>query len=431
MEGVVILGAGLSGLGCALSLPESRIFEASDHAGGHAFSHEIDGMHFDEGAHICHSKDERYLQMIYAQAGKINKVNPCRATNFWHGQWVNYPVQNHLSELPLQVRIPALTDLVMAHVKKEATKPKNYHEWCLMQYGEYLTENFYAEYTKKYWRIPMKDLATDWLAGRLLPAKIPALIAGAFSPQGEDQAAFATFHYPAQGGYFQFFKSLYGKLKILYRERAMEIDTKSQTVTFASGRRESYEYLASSIPLPELVMMVKNAPSTLRTAAGQLRHTKLLCVNILVKRQELIKHHWFYIYDKEIEASRVSVPSNLAPRSCAQGITALQAEIFRRGDERLEVDAIVEKTITQLSQLLGFNPCTELISATPVLVPYAYVISDHNRQKAVPFILSWLREHKIYTMGLYGKWKFIWSDAAFRSGEVTAKEIKRAMKNGQ
>jgi protoporphyrinogen oxidase len=67
--------------------------------------------------------------------------------------------------------------------------------------------------------------------------------------------------------------------------------------------------------------------------APLLRHTKLLCVNMVIDKQDLTKNHWCYIYDQDIGAARVSFPSNLAPTSVEGGHSTLQGEVFRRDDE--------------------------------------------------------------------------------------------------
>ena len=332
MGGVVVLGAGLSGLGFARHCRDCRIFEAADHPGGQAYSHEMGGVHFDRGAHISHTKDDGFRELTAEAAGDVVSISSSVVRNRWQGRWLTYPVQNHLHELPLATRIRALTELVEAHSRPHA-EATDYREWCLQQYGRCLTESFYDEYTAKYWRVPAESLATDWLGGRLLPSMLPRIIQGAFAPVPEGQAVFAKFRYPARGGFFGFFAPLYDDLDIAYGERAIEIDCRRKLVRFESGRIEAFEALASSIALPDLVQMIRDVPTEVHELASRLRHTQLLCVNLIVDRPRLTDCHWFYIYDREIEASRVSLPGNLAPGSVAEGRTALQAEIFRRDDE--------------------------------------------------------------------------------------------------
>jgi protoporphyrinogen oxidase len=424
MDGLIVLGAGLSGLGCALHSPGCKVHEASAHVGGHAFSHEQAGVHFDQGAHISHSSDHDFVAMITGAAGAVVEIEGSRVRNYWGGRWVTYPVQNHLHELPVESRIRALTDLVSAHVEGRSSEPADYYRWCLAQYGEYLTENFYKLYTEKYWRVPMADLATDWLGGRILPSHLPRILAGAIAAQEEKQAVFARFRYPARGGFFRFFERLYDDLDVTCGSRAVEVESRTKTVTFSTGKREHYEFLASSIPLPSLVGIIKDVPGHIRDAARALRHTQLLCVNLIVNRPRLTDSHWFYVYDEDIDISRASVPSNLAPEGLDPGSTALQLEIFRRDDEPVPIDVLVERAVSQAARILGFDAARDLRHAGHIHVPRAYILADHHRAAAAGAILQWLQERDIHSMGLYGRWKYMWSDQAYEQGKRTALEIR-------
>ena len=421
-RGTIILGAGLSGLGCARQLPGATIYEANGYAGGHAYSHAAGGFAFDEGAHICHSRDQGYLDMIYGSAGRVHQIKTSKVLNRRNGDWLTYPVHNNLHELAPRERILALGDFVKAQINRGDKPPANYLEWCRLQYGEFLTKEFYERYTTKYWRTPMERLGTDWLSGRLLPAQIERVLAGSVETQAESQAVFAQFHYPAEGGYVRFYTRLYEGLDIRYNHQAIGVDWKGKKITFSHGEAVDYETLASSIPLPKLVGMLADAPTEVREAGCKLRSTKLLCVNLVVNRPRLTDTHWFYIYDQETEASRVSLASNLGQEPAAEYATALQAEIFRRDDEPLPVEALVENTVKQLTACLGFSR-HEITTVFPVVVPHAYVISDVDRAATVDFLVRWLQTKGIYSMGLLGRWKYIWSDAAFRDGENTARAI--------
>lgn len=427
-QGTIILGAGLSGLGCARLLPGARIYEAQAYVGGHAYSHPACGFHFDEGAHICHARDQSYLDLIYgASTGGVRQISSSRVVNRRRGRWITYPVQNHLHELETGERIRALTDFVRAQIGRGSAEPANYLEWCRAQYGDFLTDNFYADYTAKYWRVGMADLATDWLSGRLLPAQVERILAGTIAAQPETQAVFAQFHYPKTGGYMDFYRRLYDGLDVHCGHRAVEIDARKRVVRFANGTAAEYETLASSLPLPVLIAMMGDVPPAVREAAAKLRHTQLLCVNVVVARPNLTELDWFYIYDRDIEPARVSVPSNLGDEPAAQTHSALQAEVFRRDDETWDVPAVVENTVANLSRILDFRR-DEVTGVWPVMVPHAYIISNADRATASAYVVSWLKDRGIYSMGLGGKWKFIWSDAAFRDGEATAREIVNCQK---
>lgn len=421
-DSTLILGAGLTGLGCARGLPGARVFEAAAEPGGHVRSHQIGGVAFDEGAHICHARDPAWQKLIFGHAGEVEHHATSAVLNYWRGHWVTYPAQNHLADLPVEDRVRALTELVHAQVRHRDDRPAHYRDWCRFQYGDFLAENFYHDYTRKYWRVPMEEMATDWLKGRLLPSELDRIIAGALSRQEERQSVFSSFHYPARGGFFAFFKPMYEGLNLRCGERAVRVEARRKQVMFASGRVEDYEHLVSTIPLTDLVGMVEDAPASVREAASRLRHTQLICVNLVVEEANLSPAHWFYIYGQEVEASRVKVMSNVAPRGVPPGCTALQCEIFRRGDEAYQAESLVEATIRDMSRLLNFNP-SRVRAAAPVCVSHAYPISDLGRADRVEHVVGWLESRGIHSIGLFGRWKFIWSDAAFQTGQAMAQQL--------
>ena len=422
-DGVAIIGAGLAGLGCALELPGARVFEANAHPGGHAFSHDLGGVPFDEGAHISHTKDLDFLALICAQAGDVHRVEPSIVRNYWNGHWTGYPIQNHLRDLPVEMRIDALTDLVSAQLKYDGPEGATYQDWLTRQYGAFLTDRFYEVFTQKYWRRSTDQLSTDWLGGRLLPSDLENIIAGAFGGAVRPQASFNTFHYPATGGFFSFFAALYNDLSISYEHRVVEVDLSAKELLFDSGSSEAFEVLASSMPLPDLVNAITSVPSSVRDAADSLHHTKLLCVNLVVGQPDLTEAHWCYVYDLDIPPSRLSFPGNLAPGSVPPGKSAIQAEVFRDNRETWNIDALAEETIEKVARLLGFDSAL-VVQTGLVEVPHAYVVSDHARRDAVDHICDWLAERGVHTFGLYGGWNYLWSDAAFASGRAVAEAIR-------
>lgn len=419
---MVILGAGLSGLGCARTVPGATIFEARAHPGGHVYSHALDGVSFDEGAHICHSRDPEWLKLIFDAAGDVYHFDRSIVRCFWRGHWVTYPVQNHLAELPVADRITALRDLVRAQVEQGSASPADYEQWCLQHYGRFLTDHFYQDYTRKYWRVSMAEMATDWLKGRLLPSELDRIIAGAFEEREETQSVFSSFHYPARGGFFQFFGKLYDRLDVRCGQRAVRVDADRREVHFESGHKASYERLVSTIPLPDLVRITDRAPAAVRDAASRLRHTQLICVNMVVAREHLSDNHWFYVYGQDIDVSRVKVISNIAAAAVPEGCTALQCEIFRRGDESFDVEPMKEKAVRDMGSILGFSP-GDVRSLGVVHAPHAYPISDLGRAERVAGIHRWLEGMGIHSIGLCGRWRFVWSDAAYLDGVHCAMQV--------
>ncbi len=418
---VIVLGGGLAGLGFARHAPGSRIFEADSEPGGYARSHELAGTWFDQGAHICHSQDKDWLDLVCAKT-PMHEMTKSVVLNHKAGHWFSYPVQNHLANLSKPDCDAALKDFLQAQEQYKGQTPKNYEEWCRFQYGDFLLENFYRLYTEKYWHVPMAELATDWLGGRLLPSQVENILAGAKGHQEEKQAVFNKFRYPKQGGFFGMLKPLVDGVNLQLNKRAVEVNTTSQRVYFSDGTVEDFDTLVSTIPLPQLVAMISDAPESVREAAGKLRALRHYCVNLIVEQTPLSPANWFYVYDPEIAISRVSFPLSLSGLHRAQ--TAIQAEIFVPGDARPDEEAMRDRALADLACLLKFSE-PDVLAVEIRCMPFSYVVSDLNRAGAVSHVRDWLSLQGIETAGLFGNWAYIWSDRAYASGRDAAKAMEK------
>ena len=419
---VIVLGAGLAGLGFARHWPGCRVFEAEAEPGGYARSREFAGAWFDHGAHICHSPDEGWLRQVCGRC-PLHEMAKSVVLNHKAGRWFAYPVQNHLADLPPADRDAALKDFLAAQEKYRGQVPKNYEEWCRFQYGDFLLENFYRLYTAKYWHVPMAELATDWLGGRLLPSQVENIVAGARGRQEETQAVFRTFRYPERGGFFALVSHLYGGVDLRLNKRAVRVDAARRRVAFADGAEEEYDALVSTIPLPQLAAMIPDAPGHVLEAAGRLRALRHYCVNVVVDRERASDANWFYVYDPDIEISRVSFPFSLSGEP--GGRVAIQAEVFAPGEARPGEEGVRDRAVADLGRLLQF-PAREVAAAEVRVQPVSYVVSDLNRAAAAAHVRAWLRERGIETAGLFGDWAYIWSDRAFASGRALAEALGRA-----
>ena len=418
---VVVLGGGLAGLGFARNFSECRVFEAESVPGGQAQSHEFAGSWFDRGAHICHSQNQEWLDLVRARV-PLHEMSKSVVLNHKGGRWFAYPVQNHLADLLPADRDAALNDFLDAQEKFRGRTPKNYEEWCRFQYGDFLLEQFYRLYTEKYWHVPMAELATDWLGGRLLPSQVENIVAGAAGHQEEKQAVFNRFLYPKRGGFYAMLSHLAEGVNLHLNKRAVTVDSVQRRVLFADGTEEGYDTLVSTLPLPQLVAMIPQAPAPVREAAHRLRSLRHYCVNLVVAREGFRPANWFYVYDPHISISRVSFPFSLSGDS--NGRTAIQAEIFVPGDARPDEEALRDQAVRDLAGLLKFE-LSDVLAAEVCGYPVSYVISDLNRATAVGVVREWIRSQGIETAGLYGNWAYIWSDRAYESGRALAKAMGR------
>jgi len=335
----IIIGGGLSGIGAYSILNSGKkiLLEKDNELLGHAKSHKFETQMFDEGAHICHSKNPNWLKLL--NLNSTIKRDKSIVKNYSNGKWLGYPVQNSLSDLEFPDKEIAFQQITEA-LDMPNGEFRNYKDWCNKTYGTFLTSKYYEVFTKKYWRTDMKAMGTDWLNGRLLPINIDAVKSG-FEGKFKNQAVFSSFIYPTTGGFSSLFnkiKSSVNKSECIFGAKIAYLDQINKTVILENNKKYEYKNLISTIPIPELIKLLKSECVELNELSSKLKYTSLFTLGIEISDEECEKlPDWFYIYDTDIDISRVF---NNGKFSSEGSKKYLQCETFRRNDEERNIEKI-------------------------------------------------------------------------------------------
>ena len=106
-----------------------------------------------------------------------------------------------------------------------------------------------------------------------------------------------------------------------------------------------------------------------------------------------------------------------------EGRTAVQAEIFLPAGARPDQDGFRDRALADLGRILDFAP-GEVAEAEIRAYPSSYVVSDLHRAAAVGHVRDWLRGRGIETAGLFGEWRYVWSDRAYAGGRALAEAME-------
>jgi protoporphyrinogen oxidase len=140
---IAILGGGVTGLATAHFLREKgmevHVFERDAVPGGLCRSKSRDGFTFDRaGGHIIFSKDPEVMGFVRSLLGEENMVQSERRTKiFYRGDYVKYPFENGLGDLPVEDRFECLKGYIEAHYRRHggAEQPDNFRDWILWRFG--------------------------------------------------------------------------------------------------------------------------------------------------------------------------------------------------------------------------------------------------------------------------------------------------------
>lgn len=328
------------------------------------------------------------------------------------------------AEVPLAAR-----ETLASAIGEPWTDPKNFEEFIYRVWGAGIARHFAIPYNRKLWKVPLDQMETSWLGGRVPLPDLEEMIEGALSPVPKPMGPNARFGYPLRGGFQALMDGFLPRLRADLRleTEAVRIVPSKRTVWLSDGSTLEYESLISTIPLPRLVRLLgPEAPSEVRDAAAGLRHLSVRCVNLGVGRPDLTEKHWIY-YPEDTVFHRIFVQGNASPHCNPPGGFGLTCEITYSGDHPLPMDgdALTERCIADCRRVGLIDRDDPIWTACQADLPYAYVIYDHERKERVEHIRAWLLERDIFLAGRFSEWEYYNSDHAFVAGRDAAQKAQQ------
>ncbi|MDD3037283.1 NAD(P)-binding protein [Bacteroides sp.] len=417
MSKIIILGAGISGLGAGYSFRKNGcdpiLLEKNPTYGGLCDNFEIKGFYFDHFVHFSFTNDGEVKRLFQLSAPNIIRHTP-NPYNIYNKKWIKHPAQNNLYPLSSYEKQQIITDFRKRPIVSDINQIQNYEEWLRAQYGDYFAEHFPMIYTQKYWMCQARELETKWIGNRLYQPSIEEVIRGCETADTPVTYYAQEMCYPQKGGYKAFLRVLTEGLDIKYNSEIVEISPIGRSVRTQKGDVYYYDRLISSLPLPEILSMLKDLPDDVISAGEQLRYTSGYLISIALKTKNIPPYLWWYVYDEDILASRVYSPSLKSPYNVPEGCSSLQLEVYVKQDA-YTYEELFNKTVTRLVELNIIEEM-DILFVDIRFEKYANVVFDHNIYNSRKVIRDYLFSIGIETIGRFGEWDYFWSDQSLKSG---------------
>lgn len=306
---------------------------------------------------------------------------------------------------------------------------ENFEEFIYRVWGRGIARHFAIPYNRKIWAVPLTEMETSWLGGRVPLPDLEEMIEGALKPVPRPMGPNARFGYPLRGG----FQALMNGFLPFIQDRVQlnadvaAISPSAHTVTLADGSVIGYDHLISTMPLPVLVRrMGDEAPPEIQKAAAGLRYTSVRCVNIAVGRENISEKHWIYYPEEHTVFHRIFLQGNASPHCNAPGGFCFTCEITYGPSKPLpcDGDALIQRCIDECRKVGFLREDDPIICANMADMPHAYVVYDHNRARNVKMIREWLAPYDIILAGRYSEWEYYNSDHAFIAGKKAAEKVE-------
>jgi len=427
---VLVLGAGLAGLSAALALEgRYRLLERESRPGGLCRTDVRNGFAFDATGHWLHLRDPavRALAEDLLPGGWVSVER--RAAIWSHGVFTRYPYQVNTHGLPPEVVAENVLGFVDAQLGAKGRQlrerePRDFAEYVLRHLGEGIARNFMFPYNQKLWTVPPSELGTEWM-GRFVPKPtLEQVVRGALGLEGDAAGYNARFLYPRDGGIETFVRALAGRLPRAPEcgVRVADLDPVRKVARLSSGEEVPFRAVISTIPLPEMVDLVGDAPRAVLDAARALRAATVTYVNVAARDVGAPPWHWVYLPEAGLRPYRVGSASAAVPSLAPTGSRSFYVEMSAAAAvPAAEAEAAARGALLDLGMI---HSQSDVLFAETRVIPQAYVIHDRAYGPARDEVRGWLAGRDVLVAGRSGNWEYSSMEDAILGGQEAARRLK-------
>jgi protoporphyrinogen oxidase len=414
---IKILGAGPTGLGSGFRLHELgyknwSIYEKNDYVGGLSASFtDNKGFTWDIGGHIIFSMNDKFNRLVDHLLGN-EVLTFARESWVWlKDNFIKYPFQNNFHMHPdKEIVVECLLGLLDNHRKKGAYK--NFEKWIYHFFGQGIAKYFMIPYNNKVWACPLDRIDYNWIAERVSIIDIQRILKNiVYHRDDSDWGPNNTFRYPLCGGtgglFNKFLPYVHGHLDL--NKEVIKVLPDRKEIIFQDGGKAPYDVLISTIPLNELLDKMERKPAAIERSIKKFLWTSGYMVGIGINKPCPSNKNWMYFPQSDSPFYRVTYLSNYSPNITPKGdYFSFLAEISFSDYKKVSKKTIIEKTIQGLlnSNLIKDEERSNIVSTYLIDVPYSLPVPFIGRDKALKDIHSFLSEHKVYSRGRFGGWKY-------------------------
>lgn len=397
-----IIGAGISGLSIARMLKENghaiTVFEKNATPGGLIRCEQVEGILYHcVGGHVFNSRNQRVLDWFWTQLDKQNFDLATRhaIVSLHDGTRVDYPIENHLYQMPADLRDSILDDLlkIAANGYPEDT---NFDDFLRHRFGETLYREYFAPYNRKIWRRPLTDVPLHWLEGKLPMPTVKQILAANIGQVKEMQMVHSTFHYPRKGGSQFIADTLANGLDIRYNSPITQLQKNNEGKWMINGERADFIIFCGNVK--DLPAMLKTSDIALPEVEQLEYHgtTSVLC------EIESNPYSWIYMPSEAHESHRIICTGNFAASNSPEGMSTATIEF----SDKMDKEAILE----QLKRI-PFSPRYITHRHTPCTYP----VQNGNTRTIIENTKAILKPHRIHLLGRFAEWEYYNMDAAMEA----------------
>ena len=429
---IAILGAGLAGLSTAWHLQKKgidcRVFEGAGEIGGLCRSRKTGGFTFDCDGHLLHFRHRYTFELVRDLLD--NNLSGHRRSSwiYSYGRYTRYPFQANLYGLPSPIVKECLMGFIETAKDEALRAGSTFSDWINHTFGSGIGRHFMIPYNTKFWTVPPQEMTCEWLDGFIPVPSLNQVIDGTIKENKEPFGYNAHFWYPKKGGINELPLSLASRVKNVHTScRITRIDIRRKMIEMASGEKEGYDLLVSSIPLPDIPQLVKDIPKEISGLFKRLRWNSVFNLNLGVDKKDYLGRHWIYFPEKDLAFFRVGFFNNFSSSLTPADKSALYVEVAYSKEKPIDKSRIVLRIMEDLKKIGILAQGDGIISEDICDIKYAYPLYDSNYQQTRREITEYLSRNGIFPVGRYGSWRYMSMEDVILDGKMTADRLSESI----
>ena len=273
-------------------------------------------------------------------------------------------------------------------------------DFLINRFGTRLYRTFFKDYTEKVWGVPCTDISAEWGAQRIKGLSVAKAIAHALtSPfrsssdaaqKGTETSLIERFLYPKFGP-GQMWEEVARRVATLggavhLRQRVVALERVADKIvsvdvfdeTAGAVRRMPCDYFVSTMPVKDLIAMLRPEDSRIAQIAANLPYRSFMTAGLLLRSMRgrpTPPDNWVYIQEPDVRIGRLQIFNNWSPALVADpGTVWLGLEYFcDQGDDlwAMEDEEFLDFAGGELEKI-GLIDRKDVIGGTVVRVPCAY-----------------------------------------------------------
>lgn len=451
----LIIGAGPAGLAAAMTLCDAgqpfTVVERAEVVGGLAKTYrfqEGDALFLtDNGPHRFFSQNPVLYRFIEGLLQERWIQVPRRTRQYIDGKFYDYPINptQALRNVGLGRASRMVGDYALSRVRYGLLdRPiHTFEDHIVAHFGRSLGELNMINYTEKIWGVPASTLHPDWASQRISGLSLRSAARDLVQrtvgwPRGDQVKTLVdSFYYPETGSGLVY-EVIQDKVQAAgnpvwlkthptaihhdgRRITGVDLDRQGETVSLSPA------HLVESIPLPEMVRLLRPAPPPeVLAAAASLRARSQVYLFLTLDKPQVTDCQWIYFPDSTIPFGRISEMRNFSDKMSPPGKTSLFVEYFCFRDEpiwTMDADALLALTLTSLTAM-GFCTRDDVRQHYLMKARDIYPIYDLDYRAPLRRVQDWLDGlENLYYIGRPGRFRYNNQDHSLEMGMLAAQGI--------